>query len=467
MAKWNSYLLLVVMATVNINALTGRILDKLDMAPVPAALVTVMGTALSAETDNDGMFSLIALHVNSRGEIAARPVYSKNSLIIPLEADNFIQIEIFDLQGNREYSITIPPGSHYQANEPVYLKQGVYTVTWHIGSESGSLIMLHMTSNKPINLISKNYEHQVSKNTLSKKAVGKVLISKEGLVEKEVSYETGNEALGDIILDYPPRQLGVGAKPIYGSVVLFDGVGTKNETQAEFDKYWGPFSFVDGKDGDQSGVTFKLLPDPSFPSDNNHWTLQTCCHRNFGYDDLQSTEKHADVQIHAEFNLLGEYDDDNNPDANIGDDRAPRKSGYNNSGVHVQSRYELQILSVSPGKPVTDNHNMASIVNKEAASSNEDKPNGQWQAYDITFKTSKWSGDVQTENAIMSAWWNGKLIHKNLSMDSQTSGSNHSGEIVDSKIYGVKLQCEGTDVRYRNIWIRHLKIEGSDTDIGY
>ena len=32
---------------------------------------------------------------------------------------------------------------------------------------------------------------------------------------------------------------------------------------------------------------------------------------------------------------------------------------------------------------------------------------------------------------------------------------------------GIKLQSEGHDVRYRNIWIKELQIQEAETDFGY
>ena len=91
--------------------------------------------------------------------------------------------------------------------------------------------------------------------------------------------------------------------------------------------------------------------------------------------------------------------------------------------------------------------------------SNQNKPNGIWQAYDIIYRNARFKGSNMIANPIMSVWWNGVQVHLNRKLHAAASGlANHSGEeFLDTTLYGLKLQSEGRDVRFRNIWVKELK----------
>ena len=68
----------------------------------------------------------------------------------------------------------------------------------------------------------------------------------------------------------------------------------------------------------------------------------------------------------------------------------------------------------------------------------------------------------------MSVWWNGVQIHLNRRVTGLASGlANHSGEEMNDTLYGLKLQDEWGDVRFRNIWVKRLKIDSIGTNFGY
>ena len=48
--------------------------------------------------------------------------------------------------------------------------------------------------------------------------------------------------------------------------------------------------------------------------------------------------------------------------------------------------------------------------------------------------------------------------------NSGIDGGNGNGEGITDVPGGLKLQCEGHKVLYRNAWIKELDIEESDTD---
>ena len=112
---------------------------------------------------------------------------------------------------------------------------------------------------------------------------------------------------------------------------------------------------------------------------------------------------------------------------------------------------------------------MGAIVNDYTPTVNMTKANGVWQAYDITYRDARFNGTTMTSNPYMSVWWNGVQSHNNRVVHAAASGlSNHSGEeFSDPTVYGLKLQSEGRDVRFRNIWIKKLTITDPQTNFGY
>ena len=48
--------------------------------------------------------------------------------------------------------------------------------------------------------------------------------------------------------------------------------------------------------------------------------------------------------------------------------------------------------------------------------------------------------------------------------NSGIDGGNDGGKGITDKPGGLKLQCEGHDVRYRNAWIKELNLKKPDTD---
>jgi hypothetical protein len=99
------------------------------------------------------------------------------------------------------------------------------------------------------------------------------------------------------------------------------------------------------------------------------------------------------------------------------------------------------------------------------------RPNGIWQAFDITFRSARYDATgKKQENARVSIWWNGVQVHNNRDAKAPATGlaaNTHSGEELDPTLYGLKLQSEGRDVRFRNVWIKDLTIPTAETNFGY
>jgi hypothetical protein len=384
-------------------SLKGRVLDRAVRKPVPGATVRLISrTGPAAMTDDQGRFALDA-------DVSAARVPP------PLG------------------ELPTPPGRRTISPVPAWEASGA----WRDAAgriRAWGLPALGVKSGPGTN---------GSPAALAKAAAAESLeIACPGLVTRRVPIARDTADLGDIVLDYPPRRFDVGVKPIYGSVVLFDG--TRARMDAEWEMWMGTYRKANGLG--PTPLAWKFVADPV----DSGMAMQTCCRAQWGDEDLVTKRKFRDFQLHVEFNLV-----------------APRAGTTDpaNSGVYLQSLYEIQIKD-DYGLAKLGSHDMAGILNETAAPANLCRPKGKWQAYDITFRAARFQGGTRTEKARVTLYWNGKLVHK----DKETANEHSTGISSDSLSdgpHGLKLQSEGHDVRFRNVWIKELDLEAPTSDVGY
>ncbi|MDB5106647.1 MAG: hypothetical protein JWP91_4336 [Fibrobacteres bacterium] len=462
--------------------LKGRVLDKANMEPVAGASVKVAGSGLAAVTGADGRFALkgdpTGLRPSPRmGFLPAAPFLRDGDLWFEaLTASQPVRVEILGASGRtlevREFRSANAGWNHVGLSAwPEENFLGFARIT--TGGDSFLRRVMRL-GNPGGQGLARSDAALSARRGQAKVAAGQVDVSMAKLLPKSVPYAADDADLGDIVLEYPARAaIGVGASMPYGAYVLFDGTKGKAAAAAELKAKWQDWTPAVNETElakyTAAKNTFKIAKDPAFPKDTNRVTLQSCCNRLWGYDDIQAIKTHADAQLHVEFNLMGEYDSTEN--ANASDPISPNYSpGYNNSGVYIQSRHEIQILSWNQDSTkLPDSHGMGCIVNEYVPIKNANKANGVWQSYDITYRSARFdAGGNKTANAYTTVWWNGVLVHDNRETKGAATGlANHSGEELNATLYGLKLQSEGTDVRYRNIWIKDLNIKDAQTKFGY
>jgi len=127
-----------------------------------------------------------------------------------------------------------------------------------------------------------------------------------------------------------------------------------------------------------------------------------------------------------------------------------RGQGRANSGVYVQSRYEIQIL---------DSFGQEGAFNECGALYRERKPDLNmclppltWQTYDIWFRGPRFGADAQkTENARFTVSLNGVPVQNDVELASGTGAGKRIGEGPNP--LPTKLQNHSNPVRFRNIWL--------------
>ena len=125
-----------------------------------------------------------------------------------------------------------------------------------------------------------------------------------------------------------------------------------------------------------------------------------------------------------------------------------RGQGRANSGVYLQSRYEVQILD-SFGLEGKENE-CASLYRYKAPDINMCFPPLRWQTYDIVFKSPRFddSGN-KVQNARLTVWHNGYPVQNDFEIERKTG----AGAAETPELLPTKLQDHGNPVAFRNIWL--------------
>ncbi|MEZ6126510.1 MAG: DUF1080 domain-containing protein [Planctomycetaceae bacterium] len=122
-----------------------------------------------------------------------------------------------------------------------------------------------------------------------------------------------------------------------------------------------------------------------------------------------------------------------------------------NSGIYLQSRYEVQVLD-SFGLDGAFNE-CGALYRYQPPRLNMCLPPLQWQTYDITFLSPKFDAqEKKIQNARLTVRHNGVLVHDHFDVEHKTG----AGQQESPHPYPIRLQNHKDPVRFRNIWIVDL-----------
>jgi Domain of Unknown Function (DUF1080) len=234
------------------------------------------------------------------------------------------------------------------------------------------------------------------------------------------------------------KHIGLGAKPVPGAEVIIDG--TREMLDAKWIYWEGP------RFASAMPIKWKIVEDPV---DKGKTCLMTddraADGAKYGAADIVTKKAYRDFRLHIEFCVMN-----------------PR----GNSGVYLQNRYEIQIQEGDKTK-----HGMGAVINETESPYHCFKGLGQWNAYDIQFRAARFKDGKLAEKAMVTMYFNGEKVHHNQPIqkvwggaNSGVDGGNDKGFGITDTPQGLKLQCEGHDVRYRNAWIKEMVFAKPDTD---
>ncbi len=233
------------------------------------------------------------------------------------------------------------------------------------------------------------------------------------------------------------EKVGVGAKAPKTANILFDG---SRKMLDEKWTYWeGP------RFSSELPMKWEIVDDPVDGGTAVNSNDPFAKGGKYGSADIVTKDKYRDFRLHVEFLI-------------------EKKGG--NSGVYLQNRYEIQILDSDKTK-----HGLGAVINETQSPYHVYKGLGNWNAYDIKFRAARFENGQRTEKAMVTVYFNGQKVHTNVLINqvwgganSGLDGGNDEGKGITDTPGGIKLQAEGHDVLYRNIWIKELEIKKADTN---
>lgn len=253
------------------------------------------------------------------------------------------------------------------------------------------------------------------------------------------NYKLFNLLLLIIIAGFSAPQnqtVGVGARPEKGADIVFDG------SKASLDNNWtywkGPRLAA------SLPIKWQIVKDPAGKGTVMSSNDPAGAGGKYGAADIITKKEYRDFRAHIEFYIS-----------------APK----GNSGVYLQNRYEIQILDGD-----STSHGMAAIINESKSPYHAYNGVGKWNAYDVVFRAARFSQGKLTEHARVTLYFNGKKVHANQAIkqvwggaSSGMDGGNDGGKGITDLPGGLKLQSEGHEVLYRNIWIKATNLVKDDT----
>ncbi|GHB58287.1 3-keto-disaccharide hydrolase [Persicitalea jodogahamensis] len=221
-------------------------------------------------------------------------------------------------------------------------------------------------------------------------------------------------------------QVGVGAKPPKDAEILFNG--SKKMLLDKWEYWQGPRFKA------EPPIKWAIVSDPIDKGTVLNTNDPAAAGGLYGAADIVTKEKYRDFRLHVEFYIS-------------------KPSG--NSGVYLQNRYEIQVLDGD-----STSHGMAAVINETPSPYYAYNGVGKWNAYDIEFTAARFRDGKKVEPAMVTMYFNGKKVHDKQPIsqvwggpNSGIDGGNDGGKGITDTPGGIKLQAEGHDVLYRNIWI--------------
>ena len=230
---------------------------------------------------------------------------------------------------------------------------------------------------------------------------------------------------------------GVGAKPIEGAEMILDG---SRELLDSKWTYWQGPAFASSLP-----IKWKIVEDPVDKGTVIMSDDPVAAGGKYGTADIVTKKEYRDFRLHIEFLVS--------------------KEG-GNSGVYLQNRFEIQVLDGDKTK-----HGMGAVINETESPYHAYKGIGKWNSYDFVFRAARFTDGKLVEKPLVSMYFNGIKVYTDQPINqvwggakSGIDGGNDEGKGLTDTPGGIKLQCEGHDVRFRNAWIKELDLKTATTD---
>ena len=166
-----------------------------------------------------------------------------------------------------------------------------------------------------------------------------------------------------------------------------------------------------------------------------------------GTGNLFTRRAFGDIQLHIEWR--------------VGDEGKTGESN-GNSGIKFHEAYEIQILNSYGMSPERSKGQAGAIYNQHPPYVNACRPPGEWQTYEIVFRSPYFSPNGRLiKNGTFTIFHNGVLVQDHENVLGRTNSNVPARPDYKQPFF---LQDHGSRVSFRNIWVRELErksIEGA------
>ncbi len=131
--------------------------------------------------------------------------------------------------------------------------------------------------------------------------------------------------------------------------------------------------------------------------------------------------------------------------------------GRGNSGVILMGRYEVQVLDMHNNRTYADG-GAGSLYGQWPPLVTAPRAPGEWQTYDIIFEAPRFEDGKLAKPAFVTVFWNGVLAQHRQELVGSTSHRSEPKYTPHAAELPLTLQDHSNPVRYRNVWIRRLKL---------
>ena len=164
-----------------------------------------------------------------------------------------------------------------------------------------------------------------------------------------------------------------------------------------------------------------------------------------GTQDIKTKKAFGSCQLHVEWRIPT-------------DEEHGESLDWGNSGVKLMGLYEVQIYdSYDDTHKIYYNGQAGSLYKQHSPLVNTCKKPGEWESYDIIFTAPEFNGDGSLKSpAYFTVLQNGVLIQNHAEIKGITNHSKFTEYKKHEEKLPLSIQCHGSAVEYRNIWIREL-----------
>jgi hypothetical protein len=158
--------------------------------------------------------------------------------------------------------------------------------------------------------------------------------------------------------------------------------------------------------------------------------------------NIYTKQAFGDCQLHLEWKI---------PAMVVGEGQ-----GRGNSGVFLQSRYEIHILD-SYNNQTYSNGQAGSIYKQSIPLVNVCRKPGEWQTFDVVFTAPRFAEDGTLQKpAFITVFQNGVLVQNHVELRGSTAYIGEPTYQKHNLREPLMLQDHGSPVSFRNIWIREM-----------